>query len=181
MHGKRILDGVVWNEDVVATLDHVTGKIVHVRLSLGMEVLKHLIGGPAPNEADGVMVNMCTRKGHSTGCTKRAGTNVQGGDAKGGSKVAEGKTEGLCDVVASDRFGGAVGSIISTKGGVRRSIVTGKVSDALNCGGHRTTPATTTAAKTNGLLAVGVFLGVIGEGDKGCCRKYRFKGMVVAL
>jgi hypothetical protein len=66
--------------------------------------------------------------------------------------VAEGKTEGLCDVVASDRFGSAVGLIISTKGGVRGSIVSAKVSDALNHGGHRTTPAMTTAAKTNGLM-----------------------------
>jgi hypothetical protein len=119
------------------------------------------------NEADGVMVHMGAEKGHGAGSTKRASTDVGGGDAQGGAKVLKGKPECLSDAVAGDGFGGTIWGIVGAQWGLRCGIVSTKVSDPLGSGGNRATLTIATMTEANSLIALAIFLYIVRVGDKG--------------
>ena len=75
---KRALNDRGWDklareESEGTAREHLGGEIVHDRLGLDMQISQHLVGAPAPDEADGVAVDMGAEKGHGARGAKRAG------------------------------------------------------------------------------------------------------------
>ena len=88
----------MWQEGEAATFKHLAGEVVHDGLGLDVKVAEHFIRMPAADEADGVMVDLGTEKGHRAAGAKGAGTDVCGKEAKGRANGMDGKLEGGHDV-----------------------------------------------------------------------------------
>jgi hypothetical protein len=61
---------------------HSLGKVMHDGFGLDHETTKHFIRVPMAEKVNGIGINLCTKKHHSSSCTKRSCRGVFQKEAK---------------------------------------------------------------------------------------------------
>ena len=154
-----IRDRLVGKKSVLCALEHKAGKVPHDGLCLDGKVSKHSIGAPATQKADGVAVDMRTKKCHGTCSSQGTGADITGKEAKSGPQSGDRKAEGGGDVAGVDKTKHTIRAVVSTQGSVGRGIVLAKVLDAAADRDNRahvriSTPGEADDLPTNGILLI---------------------------
>jgi hypothetical protein len=61
-----MLEGIVGKKGIVTTQDHMLGEVMHNGLGLCVQRAKHFVGAPTTNKTNSLMVDVCTKKCHSS-------------------------------------------------------------------------------------------------------------------
>ena len=83
-------DGCIWEEGVLAALEHASGKVSHDWLGLDGEVAEHFVRTPSSKQFNGVRVNVGTKEGHGTRGAEGVCADFFGGESDGRSQRTDG-------------------------------------------------------------------------------------------
>ena len=76
---------MIWDEGVHSSSEHFLCVVLHKWVGLDMQISKHFVGSPTPNETDDVGVDIGQKKCSGAGRTETAGGDITWEEAQLGA------------------------------------------------------------------------------------------------
>ena len=140
-----------------AFTEHAGGEIVHHGGGLDMEIPQHFVGAPAPDKANGVVVDFGAEQGHSAGGPQGASRDVRWDEAVGGAKSNGSHAKGMCDISRTHGLPPVV-VLVQGKEGRGGGMMLEEMGDAARKSGDRAEVGVTAVAEAHDFAAHTILL-----------------------